>query len=118
MFNIFKKSSSQDIQMTKEAVLELANKWRDEGYEKFYFELRAYHSSQGNTAAYNATNQKIQTINTLIDESLQAIANNYGLNNKKIQEMVYVRTVTALRNLEDSKKMAVDMELPFISHII
>jgi hypothetical protein len=117
MFSIFKKSNPQDTQMTKAAVLELADKWWEKGYQKFYFELRSYHHNHGNTSQYRATDEKIKFIDTLLESSLKAISEGYGLNNKKMQEMVYIRVSTALKNLEDAKKLAVENNLPILSHL-
>lgn len=117
MFSIFKKSNPQDIQMTREAILELADKWWEKGYQKFYFELRSYHYNQGNTQQYQATVEKIKFIDTLLESSLKAISEGYGLDNKKMQEMVYLRASTALKNLEDAKKLAKELNLPILSHL-
>ena len=112
MFSFFKKASAEERQMTSRSILELADKWWDGGYQKFYFKLQFYHHENGNKEQEQAAMEKREMIEKLLTESLRA-DNSGSLENKKIQEMIFVRVSTVLNGLEQIKVIAEDQKLPF-----
>jgi len=116
VFSVFKKSSPEAVKMTINALNKLDNLWREEGYEKFYFRLMAWHYEAGRFAQAEESNNKIQAYKKLLSEGYVAV-NNGAIKNRMVQEKMFARIAAAKLGLEHIKDFAIENDLPFLDLI-